>query len=748
MFRDLKKLPSNLHPFKAATHDRLVSLLADQRVLVLKSFQAHAAYSAAYSLVSDHVFDAKKRGLLSPTMEWANNPRELNIVTTAQSRRVGQYVTIVEIELTCSFLDQLWRLGSGQSEDVRQTLMDRDAYLILAVNDDLWRPTHAHPLAPHTISHFSYLLTGADVDDPDGQLATRFERAVRSVKAREEWQEIYAIVAGRLAEGVSPIEAYLAELESRGQAIGPPRRPPPSEVTVELVGENNLAQRTALFVAAFFPDLGEEEFDIMVARLLGPQLRSYSVDRHIVGPDSVPHVVPETREEPWTAYYEREVDDVAHKCRLRPIRREDGRVIVDFEEPHLRRDVREQLRSRHSRFVRRQAHALQQSGLLFSALSEAALEGLLRLFVDRAREDPQASGEAWLAELSGALQARLAGELREGTPSEQLNWLISKALAESELQRFLFGRLALLIRMMLDEEVLRPMVGRIFGSLVSANREEALLKVVQSLIERLRFAPHFDPFAWLRLLLDQSGRNVRGQTELNLLSLAAQRGAKGSEVVDTIRTWLPPSDRLLAQCSPSNQFALTFPHRLTERQDPWARDPARLDPWSQRLALFSSLAADAGDARQEVVALVRWVLDPRALELLRDPQASASAHPVLEAERIADLLEQWARALTGARAEDPTTATTGQALFALVLDAMAEATTASQQLLMRRHWAQQQIAYRTQAVSVEAGSVRASWLRRAAKTADLDARFQAQTMVSRHGRGEQEANRSRSGGLT
>jgi hypothetical protein len=732
VFSELGSLPPKLHPFKAAAHEQLLDDLSSRRVVVLKSFKTRAASAAAYSLMSDHTFDLKKRGLLSPTMEWADNPRGLNIVTTVKSKRVGRHVILVEIERTCSFLDQLWKLGTLQSETVRKTLMDQDSYLILAVNEELWQPETDHPLEPYGISHFSYLLTAANLTDPDAQLAARFENAVRGLKAREDWQEVYDIVRARAVKGLDALEAYLDELEGQPQTAGVMKRPPPSDITVQLVGSDDLAQRTVLFVAAFFPELGEQEFDDLVLRLLGNQLRKFTVERHLIGPDNAVRVVHEACQEPWADVYTRNADDIANTCRLKPIRREDGRAIVEFDEPQLRRDVREQFRARHSRFVRKQAQTLQQSGMLFSALSEAAIDGLLRLFVDRAREDPQASGDAWLVELSGALQARIAGEVQGDTPHEQLNWLIKQALAESQLQHFLFGRLALLIRVMLDEEVLRPMVDRIFAALISANREAALLKVVLSLIERLRFAPHFDPFAWLRRLLDQSGEAVRGQTEQNLLHLAAYNGPRGYEVVETIRGWLPTPDRALDRCSPSNAFALTFPYRLTERQDPFRYDPELLDPWADRLTLFATLPPDPEEPYEDIVRLVDWALDARALQLLEDVRSPAPSPAVAEAARIADLLERWNRALTGAR---PIAEETDTRLIDAVITVMAEATSASQHELMRRRWAELQTEYRKQATATVDGPIRASWLRREAKTADLSARFSARAQAMRE-RGE------------
>jgi hypothetical protein len=724
-FGPISKLPENLHVFRALEHEQLLSALQKQRLLVLKSYRRRAAFAAGFDLTRDPAFDAKQRGLLTPTTEWSRDPRELDITSVVTDVRIERHVVLVPISQKCMFLDSVLNLELAKPDDISRRLRERHANMILAIDDRLWLDDEEHQQPAYSISHFSYLLTGHRIEDPEARLATRFDLAIRRIRDRLHREEIYALIHERLTRGVDAIEAYIRELEVGSQTPGRSARPAVPEATVSLVNSDSLAQRTALFVAAFLPDLGETEFDAFVVRLLGDQVKTSTVERRSVDDPGKPQVVTETREERWAAIYQRDTDDICRECRLTCVRREDGRAIVDFTEAHLRRDVRDQLRSRHSRFVRRQIQALQSSGLLFADLSETALDGLIRLFVERAREDPRLSGESWLSELANALRARMPGEPPEGSVPQQLGWLIAKALAEIQLRQFLYGRLSLLIREMLDREELRPMVSRIFTALIASNREEALLEVVLSLVRQLRFVRNFDPLEWMRRLLDQSSRTVRERTEESLLALAAHSGPKGSDLSATIRRWLPEPDRREEQFSASQIFALTFLYRLTELVDPDRPETEHLEPWANRLPFFSAMVTDADvdDARPGVQTLVRWAIDGRRAWKVPDQDLPPQEQDRRHAERLANLLERWARALAGAR--PATNESRGAVILDLLVRELGSVIGLNERLLMLRHWQGERDECRRQAVSTDDTTQRSRFLRRERTLAYLSARLVA-----------------------
>src|SRR5206468_744522 len=106
---------------------------------------------------------------------------------------------------------------------------------------------------------------------------------------------------------------------------------------------------------------------------------------------------------------------------------------------------------------------------------------LVRLFVERAVVDPVGFGSVWLLDLVRGLRIQLKGEPPSDSPEETLAWLLEKLTVEAHLRAHFHGRLALLIREMLDREALRPMVREFFEFLITAKQHDALLGVVLDL---------------------------------------------------------------------------------------------------------------------------------------------------------------------------------------------------------------------------------------------------------------------------
>src|SRR5262249_55685079 len=148
-----------------------------------------------------------------------------------------------------------------------------------------------------------------------------------------------------------------------------------------------------------------------------------------------------------------------HECRFTTVTAKDGFLVVDFSEPYLRRELRAYFEKRYFLYVSRRCKTLQTSGILFALdLSQAAVEGLVRLFVDRAVLDPTNFGESGLIDLGWGLRTQLPGDVPSGNAAERLAWLVERLAVEARLRAHFYGRLALLLREMLARPQLRAMV--------------------------------------------------------------------------------------------------------------------------------------------------------------------------------------------------------------------------------------------------------------------------------------------------
>lgn len=675
---DLPSLPPGLHPFRDPRHDRLLSELEGRRILLLTSYQESAAYAAAFSLVTDNHFGNLERRALFPTRRRDKERSDLDLMALADDDFLGEtpQILLIEIESQCTLLDSALTLGWSVVGRVRDNLENHSSYLILVVNEDLLCDESAtarikNCFACYTVSHLRYLLA-RDLADRAEDLEKRLLAGIERGASPVELRELYQSVATRLEEGVAAFEEFLRDLE---QASSLPRAVRKERFQLvqpqDVFREGSEIHRAAAFVTTYFPGLGQRDFDHLVLLLLGDET-SQTAER-------------------WSDRWLRGADRVFRDCHLRTVISGDGSWVVDFSEPYLRREMRGYLERHFPWYVKRQCQTLQDSGVLFALdLSRMAVEGLVRVFVERAIVDPAGFGSLWLLDLVQGLRIQLKGDPPPDSPEERLAWLLERLAAEAHLRAHFHGRLALLIREMLDREPLRPMVREFFEFLIAAKQHDALLNVILDLSRRLRFAPHFDPLTWMRRLLDQGSEAVRERTAKRLITLAKESGPRIYEFLAVIQSWLPEAGRSSERYSVSNRLALEFPFA-------YCLDVARFLPserygdWPSRHPLFYALPNDPAEARKEIAKIVEWILDPRGAALERADKTETMRTPdVVRIGHVADLVEHWAWVLEGGSGERPVE---GCALFQVIVEEIDRRIGVKERSWLQRSWQRRQDDY-------------------------------------------------------
>jgi len=748
---DLPSLPPNLHTFREPRHDRLLSELEDRRIILLTSYQESAAYAAAYSLVTDGHFHRQFKRALFPTRNRDKERSDLDLVALTEEEFLGEkpQILLIEIDRWCTLLDSALTLNWGSIGKIRDRLETHSSYLVLAVDEDLLRDEVATARAKKSLSYFAvshlrYLLA-RDLADR----AEEFEKRLLASIERGAWpmelRELHQRVADRLVEGVTAFEEFLHELERVGDlplAVRKERLQPiqPQDV----FRDESESHRAAAFVATYFPELGQGDFDRLVLLLLGDSKSIVEHERQIVDSGGKLMTLRKPVKEPWSDRWTRDADQVFSDCHLRTVVTSDGSWAVDFSEPYLRRELRGHLERRFPWYIKRQCQRLQSSGILFELdLSRTAVEGMVRLFVERAIVDPASFGSGWLLDLVLGLRIQLQGEPPTGTPEERLAWLLERLAVEVHLRAHFHGRLVLLIREMLDRESLRPMVRAFFEVLITARKHDALLDVVLELARRLRFAPHFDPLVWMRRLLDQGSNAVRERTAKRLITLARESGPRIYEFIALIRSWLPEAGRSSERFSVSNRLALEFPFSYC-LDVAMSLPPERFGVWPSRHPLFYALPNDPAEARGEIEKIVEWLLDPRgaALELADKTETMRTAE-VVRIGHVADLVEHWAWVLEGGSEDGPAE---GRALFRVVVEEIERRIGAKEHSWFQRSWQRRQEGYLRQASNggTSGSPGRAVLVARRAKLDQLRTRF---AVLVNHQQSAVEASETK-GGVT
>jgi hypothetical protein len=716
---ELPTFPTGLHRFQDPRHAEMCGRLETERILLLTSYRESAAYAAAYSLVLDEQFNEKDKKALFPTRRQDKERLDLDLKSLADDQILGETPRIILIEIgsPCPFLDSALSLEWNTAATLRDRLEARHSYVILAVDEQLFSNAAPDTRIPYySVSHLRYLLARDLADRAADDLESRLLASFGRDKSAMDAHELYQLVADRLGKGVQAFESLLLDLELPPAARKEKLQP---VTAADVFREDSEIHRAAAFVATYFPDLSQRDFDGLVLTLLGDQTTTVERSSQVVGQDGELITVRENKEERWSERWAVNGDRVFRDCHLRTVGSADGSWIVDFSEPYLRRELRAHLERHFSWYLRRQCQILQDRGILFSLeLSALAVDALIRLFVERAVVDPVGFGSVWLLDLVRGLRIQLDGDPPSDSEAE-LAWLLEQLAVEAQLRAHFYGRLALLIREMLDRETLRPMVREFFEFLIAARQHDVLLDVVLELARRLRFAPHFDPLTWMRRLLDQGRAKVASRAAERLITLARDSGPRIYEFLAVIRSWLPDAARPAERFSVSNEVALEFPF-VYSLDVAGSLPEERFGEWPSRHPLFYALPAEPAEAHKEIATLIDWILDPRGSALeTGDPSDPTRTSEAVRIAYVGDLVEHWSWVLEGAASGG---SPEGRALFGVMAEEIDRRLGARGRSWLQRSWQRRQDDYYSRASNAE-GSERTLLVRRRARLDQLRRSF-------------------------
>ncbi len=679
----LADLPPTVHPFRDPRHEQMLRDLQQKRVLLLTSYQEHAAYSAAYTLIKDTSFSLHSRKTFFPARGQDRDRSDLDLITLTRDLDEKPQIVLIDIRSRCTLLDSTLILGVGPIATVCARLKAHSSFLILAVNEDLLKDASASEILPYSVSHLLYLLS-RDL----GNRAPEFEK--RLLAGFEAWagptqlSELYQRVADRLPAGEAALEALIQELE-RARTLPPADRKVQLEPikAADILREESAVHRAAAFLATYFTNIRQQDFDRLVLLLLGEEMITKERTRRVTGKDGFPTTVTEETKERWSERWARSADLVFRDCHLRTVDSSDGSWVVDFSEPYLRRELRVHFDRHLPWYVKRQCQVLQESGVLFAFdLSPATVEGLVDLFVERAVVDPQGFGSRWLLELVHGLRIQFEGEPPSDSQEKALAWLLAHLAMEARLLAHFHGRLALMIREMLDRDALRPMVDEFFEFLIAARQHGALLDLIVDLARRLRFVSHFEPLIWMRRLLDQGSDAVRERAADELINLARDSGPRIYEFLTGVRDWLPQAGLAPSRFSPSNQRALEFLFAYCARVAE-SLSMERMGAWPSQHPLFYTLSGSK-DARSVIVKLIDWILDRRGLNGETEDSTEKQSARVVQIAKVAALVEHWSWVLQGRSDDDGSSP--GGALFVVILEEIVRRADMLDRARLQRSW--------------------------------------------------------------
>jgi hypothetical protein len=406
--------------------------------------------------------------------------------------------------------------------------------------------------------------------------------------------------------------ALPAEEKPVSQAEARPLAPPAS--TTPVLASYDKLGRAILFTAAFFPRLSLQEFERALCTIAGEETMDVVEERPQSFPGATandpPRVVThkETKPTSLITLWRQDEDGHLQKCHLRSLSLPTGERVIEFTTP-ARVQLQQEFEYGQAFYTLHRRRRILNSGWFFEEdLSEQVLQNLLVLATNAATAAPATYGKEllmgatrgmveYLSETDQEGQAELAKKigvrLEHGLESaEDFAELLRVAFENREFwsevttnrRRHIDLRLSQLCRRMLEEPALGKCVNEYFEELLVQEQYE----IVLGLGEKLRDAPDFDFWNWLRRILNTGvpARWSGGESKSWLHEKRAQRALEARaevqewldrelgqgnlpayRLLEAVKGWLPPAGKEPAQFSMAECYALAFLQRFAEKTD-------------------------------------------------------------------------------------------------------------------------------------------------------------------------------------
>lgn len=411
---------------------------------------------------------------------------------------------------------------------------------------------------------------------------------------------------------------------------------------------------SVLYTAGFFPRLNPADFGRVVTVLLGDQTMLLPPEPVPVADDDEagsPPAPAAPRTKRLAEVWRESGDRILRECRLGVIRDGEGSRAVGFADPSAGDSLREHFEDDHPFTHHVRFAALHEARLLFDR-SEAVAAGVVRLTTDMASAYPETYGREWLLE-------RL-GESPAAEPHEAV-----------------FTRFAQLLRGLCEQVALQPVVAGVMERLL-ATRD---FRIAMALVRRLRFAPGFDAFYWMRQLVDRGTSEARKAVADYLYGEAVRAGSQVYPLLHALQPWLPPEDERPERYSPSGWMALRLLVHYAADMVGRLKDED-YGAWPSRYALLAVSSPEA--AARDLSLLLGWLLHPGVSAVVTEEKVVADeGEPVDAGALVAALFAAWVFILFGSArtpagpplAEEPADAPFGaDDLLAVLLREFAERT--------------------------------------------------------------------------
>lgn len=404
-------------------------------------------------------------------------------------------------------------------------------------------------------------------------------------------------------------------------------------------------KNTVLYTATFFPQLSPHEFETVVSFLLEdqPPILVTDYSQVLTNTNEIKTIETKLQKsliEIWKDSLNQPDNNFLNKCYLTTVRLEDGSQVIDFSLPYLRQELKDYL-EKQPIYVGNQFKRVQL--LLFSPSVKIA-SSVIELTVQMAVSHPQIYRDNWLLAIILEFTEEANWEIDATIDTEKnLQNLLAELEAEQR-REIVFARISFLIYEMLEHPQLKEATDKFIERLISAQRYDAVIAIIKHLYD----VPEFNRLYWVKQLLDRGNGQTRSDAYKLIYNWLKQSGSQIYNFLESIKTWLPDSNRSSDNYSYANEYALQllieYCLETTEKFD-----EKYYGYWPSKYQLLAYLQDNEVDHKLEI--LISWLFHPDdqgglALKHLVDKNID----PI---QIIAELIAEWFTILYGLEKKEP-----------------------------------------------------------------------------------------------
>jgi hypothetical protein len=382
-----------------------------------------------------------------------------------------------------------------------------------------------------------------------------------------------------------------------------------------------LIMRTVCFIAAFFPNLSDGDFNELVSEWL--KLESVSLDTVSSSSAAKETTAKHTAlDKVWRArshYY-------CESCFLIPKKDRQDKQIIDFKSEEYRKQIKEKLESYHWAFVEEKVNEIRKMALIFNT-SNSIADQSMSLYVNYI----PGNEEKLLNWLLWVFDTLNAAEKNDANLKKLMGIRDADILSENEeitSRYFYYKRLEEFFRKILHKPDLNSLISIFIERLLNEGCSQSALKIVK----RLKSASGFNEIWWFKQIYERGDKTAKKEIKKYFFRKIVDSSFE--DAVDKLSDWLPAEDAPAGKYSEFNKMALNllveYYSYLTEKYDEklYGIDPTQF-------ALFDF--EDKKTAEIQIDKIIRYLLHPANLKF----DLNGISYEVF----VAMLLEIWNKIL-------------------------------------------------------------------------------------------------------